>query len=76
MQRDGKRSPQADRAERPKALAQLNEDDVLMVARLARSTRDLFNTLATIIDRKAGSRSSVPMDAASAVHLGRRLGFS
>ena len=50
----------ADRAELRKALAKLDEDDVLMVTRLdrlARSTRDLLNTLATITDRKAGFRS-------------------
>jgi DNA invertase Pin-like site-specific DNA recombinase len=43
-----------------KALAQLATGDVLMVTRLdrlARSTRDLLNTLATITDRKAGFRS-------------------
>src|SRR6195952_818665 len=50
----------ANRAELRKALAKLVEDDVLMVTRLdrlARSTRDLLNTLATITDRKAGFRS-------------------
>jgi len=50
----------ADRAELRKALAKLDEGDVLMVTRLdrlARSTRDLLNTLATITDRKAGFRS-------------------
>jgi DNA invertase Pin-like site-specific DNA recombinase len=50
----------ADRAQLRKALAQLDPDDVLMVTRLdrlARSTRDLLNTLATISDRKAGFRS-------------------
>jgi DNA invertase Pin-like site-specific DNA recombinase len=50
----------ADRTELRKALAKLDEDDVLMVTRLdrlARSTRDLLNTLATITDRKAGFRS-------------------
>jgi DNA invertase Pin-like site-specific DNA recombinase len=52
----------ADRAELRKALAKLDEDDVLMVTRLdrlARSTRDLLNTLATITDRKTGFRSLV-----------------
>src|SRR6195952_2691382 len=50
----------ADRAELRKALAKLDEDDVLMVTRLdrlARSTRDLLNTLASVTDRKAGFRS-------------------
>ncbi len=49
-----------DRVELRKALAKLDEGDVLMVTRLdrlARSTRDLLNTLATITDRKAGFRS-------------------
>jgi DNA invertase Pin-like site-specific DNA recombinase len=49
-----------DRAGLAKALAKLDADDVLMVTRLdrlARSTRDLLNTLGTIADRKAGFRS-------------------
>ena len=43
-----------------KAVAALGAGDVLMVTRLdrlARSTRDLLNTLAAITDRKAGFRS-------------------
>src|SRR5476651_1591181 len=50
----------SDRAQLRKALATLDAGDVLMVTRLdrlARSTRDLLNTLATIADRKAGFRS-------------------
>ena len=49
-----------DRSQLRKALNQLDVGDVLMVTRLdrlARSTRDLLNTLATIADRKAGFRS-------------------
>ena len=49
-----------DRAELAKVLAKLVADDVLMVTRLdrlARSTRDLLNTLGTIAERKAGFRS-------------------
>jgi len=49
-----------DRAELRKVLAQLAAGDVLVVTRLdrlARSTRDLLNTIAAIIDRKAGFRS-------------------
>jgi len=49
-----------DRAELAKLLKRLEAGDVLMVTRLdrlARSTRDLLNTLATIADRKAGFRS-------------------
>lgn len=49
-----------DRAELRKALARLGEGDVLMVTRLdrlARSTRDLLNTLDDIAKRKAGFKS-------------------
>jgi DNA invertase Pin-like site-specific DNA recombinase len=49
-----------DRAQLRKVLDQLDAGDVLMVTRLdrmARSTRDLLNTLAAIADRKAGFRS-------------------
>src|ERR1700687_1915920 len=49
-----------DRVELRKVLAKLEGGDVLMVTRLdrlARSTRDLLNTLAAITDRKAGFRS-------------------
>src|SRR6202142_1973917 len=49
-----------DRSQLRKALGQLDASDVLMVTRLdrlARSTRDLLNTLAAIADRKAGFRS-------------------
>ena len=49
-----------ERAQLRRALGKLQDGDVLMVTRLdrlARSTRDLLNTLATITDRKAGFRS-------------------
>src|SRR5271165_3434563 len=49
-----------DRAQLRKAIATLGAGDVLMVTRLdrlARSTRDLLNTLAAITGRKAGFRS-------------------
>jgi len=49
-----------DRAQLRRVLDQLEAGDVLMVARLdrlARSTRDLLNTLAAITERKAGFRS-------------------
>src|ERR1700739_1193212 len=49
-----------DRAELRKALAKLDDGDVLMVTRLdrlARSTRDLLNTLASITDKRAGFQS-------------------
>src|SRR5262245_33502066 len=50
----------ADRAELAKLVKRLEPDDVLVVTRLdrlARSTRDLLNILATISERKAGFRS-------------------
>jgi len=53
-----------DRGQLRRVLDQLDAGDVLMVTRfhrLAGSTRDLMNTLATITDRKAGFRS--PGDA-------------
>jgi len=49
-----------DRAQLRRLLAQLAAGDVLMITRrdrLARSTRDLLNTLATITEKKAGFRS-------------------
>jgi DNA invertase Pin-like site-specific DNA recombinase len=49
-----------DRTQLRRALDQLAAGDVLMVTRLdrlARSTRDLLNTLATISERQAGFRS-------------------
>ena len=49
-----------DRAQLRRLLDQLEADDVLMVTRLdrlARSTRDLLNVLATITGKKAGFKS-------------------
>jgi DNA invertase Pin-like site-specific DNA recombinase len=49
-----------DRAQLRRVLDQLDACDVLMVTRLdrlARSTRDLLNTLAAITGKKAGLRS-------------------
>jgi DNA invertase Pin-like site-specific DNA recombinase len=49
-----------DRAQLRRALDQIDNGDVLMVTRLdrlARSTRDLLNTIAFIADRHAGFRS-------------------
>jgi DNA invertase Pin-like site-specific DNA recombinase len=49
-----------DRTQLRRAMATLDTGDVLIVTRLdrlARSTRDLLNTLAAITDRKAGFRS-------------------
>ena len=50
----------SDRSQLRRAIAKLEEGDVLMVMRLdrlARSTRDLLNTLAVIAEKKAGFRS-------------------
>jgi DNA invertase Pin-like site-specific DNA recombinase len=50
----------ADRAQLRRVLGQLDAGDVLLVTRLdrlARSTRDLLNILATIAEMKAGFRS-------------------
>jgi DNA invertase Pin-like site-specific DNA recombinase len=50
----------ADRPQLRKAIAQLEGGDVLQVVRLdrlARSTRDLLNTLAAITEKKAEFRS-------------------
>ncbi|MGH7122396.1 MAG: recombinase family protein [Acetobacteraceae bacterium] len=58
---------ETDRAQLRRAIAGLERGDVLTVTRLdrlARSTRDLLNTLAAIADRKAGFRSLDPMSAA------------
>ena len=49
-----------DRAQLRRVIGQLAAGDVLMVTRLdrlARSTRDLLNTLAAITDKEAGFRS-------------------
>jgi DNA invertase Pin-like site-specific DNA recombinase len=49
-----------DRAQLRRVVGQLDEGDVLLVTlldRLARSTRDLLNTLATITSKSAGFRS-------------------
>ena len=49
-----------DRAQLRRALKEIDEGDVLMVTRLgrlARSTRDLLNTLAQIADKGSGFRS-------------------
>jgi len=55
--REVARGAEAERTQLPKAPAQLDAGDVLMVTRLdclARSTRDLLNTLAAIAGKKAG----------------------
>jgi DNA invertase Pin-like site-specific DNA recombinase len=65
-----------DRAQLRKALAVLDAGDVFMVTRLdrlARSTRDLLNTLGTIADRKAGFRSLGDTWADTATAHGRLM---
>ena len=60
MFREAARGTKTDRTQLRRALDQLEAGDVLMVTRLdrlARSTRDLLNTLATTTERKAGFRS-------------------
>src|SRR3954453_14685006 len=50
----------SNRAQLARALAELQKGDVLLVTRLdrlARSTRDLLNTLATVAEKGAGFRS-------------------
>jgi DNA invertase Pin-like site-specific DNA recombinase len=65
-----------DRAQLRKAIAALGAGDVLMVTRLdrlARSTRDLLNTLAAIADRKAGFRSLADAWADTTTSHGRLM---
>jgi DNA invertase Pin-like site-specific DNA recombinase len=65
-----------DRAQLRKAIAALGARDVLMVTRLdrlARSTRDLLNTLAAISDRKAGFRSLADAWADTTTSHGRLM---
>ena len=53
---------QTDRAQLRRVLAQISKGDVFIVTRLiymARSTRDLLNTLAAVADKGAGFRSNV-----------------
>jgi DNA invertase Pin-like site-specific DNA recombinase len=65
-----------DRAQLRKAIAALGTGDVLLVTRLdrlARSTRDLLNTLAAIADRKAGFRSLADAWADTTTSHGRLM---
>ena len=65
----------ADRAQLRRAIDQLAKGDVLMVTRLdrlARSTRDLLNTLAQIADKGAGFRSLADAWADTTTPHGRR----
>ena len=65
-----------DRAQLRRVIDQLDAGDVLMVTRLdrlARSTRDLLNTLAAIADRKAGFRSLTDTWADTTTSHGRLM---
>jgi DNA invertase Pin-like site-specific DNA recombinase len=65
-----------DRAQLRRVIDQLEAGDVLMVTRLdrlARSTRDLSNTLAAITDRKAGFRSLADAWADTTTSHGRLM---
>jgi len=58
--REGASGAKTDRAQLRRVLDQLDAGDVLLMTRLdrlARSTRDLLNTLAAMTDKKAGFRS-------------------
>jgi len=60
MSREVASGAKTDRTQLRRLLDELDAGDVLMVTRLdrlARSTRDLLNTLATITEKKAGFRS-------------------
>jgi DNA invertase Pin-like site-specific DNA recombinase len=66
----------ANRAQLRRVIDQLDAGDVLMVMRLdrlARSTRDLLNTLAAITDRKAGFRSLTDTWADTTTSYGRLM---
>ena len=66
----------ANRAQLRRVIDQLDAGDVLMVTRLdrlARSTRDLLNTLAVIADRKAGFRSLADAWADTTTSHGRLM---
>ena len=66
----------SDRNQLRRVLDQLDDGDVLMVTRLdrlARSTRDLLNTLAAITDRKAGFRSLTDTWADTTTSHGRLM---
>jgi DNA invertase Pin-like site-specific DNA recombinase len=66
----------ADRAQLHRAIGQLEKGDVLTVTRLdrlARSTRDLLNTLAQIADKGAGFRSLADTWADTTTSHGRLM---
>jgi DNA invertase Pin-like site-specific DNA recombinase len=62
---------QTDRKALAKAIAALKAGDVARLDRLARSTRDLLNVLATVSERGAGFRSLAdPMIDTTSPHVG------
>ena len=68
-----------DRRQFARAIASLNAGDILLVTRLdrlARSTRDVLNVLATVSDRGAGFRSlaDAMIDTTSAYRGSRSVG--
>jgi DNA invertase Pin-like site-specific DNA recombinase len=70
------RGAKTDRAQLRRVIEALAPGDVLMVARLdrlARSTRDLLNTLAAIAERKAGFRSLADAWADTTTSHGRLM---
>jgi DNA invertase Pin-like site-specific DNA recombinase len=74
--REVAQSDNTDRAQLRRLLDKLDPGDVLMVTRLdrlARSTRGLSNTLATITEKKAGSRSLVGTWADTTTPHGRLM---
>lgn len=65
-----------DRAQLRRMLAALQPDDIIMVTRLdrlARSTHDLLNVLATVTEKKAGFRSLVDQWADTTTPHGRLM---
>jgi DNA invertase Pin-like site-specific DNA recombinase len=62
-----------DRARLRRLVSELTARDVVMVTRLARSTRDLLNTLAAITEKKAGFRSLGDSSADTTTAHGRLI---
>jgi DNA invertase Pin-like site-specific DNA recombinase len=74
--RETARAANTDRAQLRRAIAALEPDNVLTVTRLdrlARSTRDLLNTLAAIPGKGAGFRSLADVWADTTTAHGRRI---
>jgi DNA invertase Pin-like site-specific DNA recombinase len=74
--REAASGARADRAQLRRAIGKLEKGDVLMVTRLdrlARSTRDLLNTLAQIAEKGAGFRSLADTWADTTTSHGRLM---